>query len=177
VWSLLAGRARSLCVLNLRTMRAFYWRFRQSKPKLETILKNKPSAKLFQKNNPFLRRQEGWRGRSVCVARRSGEADSASPPRVARHEGVRRQGEWRSTLGLVDLPRPAPDLPHPSLSLPHLSLPHLWRRRRRVVFFPLTLPPSPLPPSSIGALLIFTKVCSSNPPSLIPQSPFSNPLP
>jgi hypothetical protein len=37
-------------------------RFKQKQPKLETNSNNKPSAKFFHPNNPFLPRRSRWRG-------------------------------------------------------------------------------------------------------------------
>jgi hypothetical protein len=72
-----------------RTEGARLRRFRQSKPKLETILKNKPSAKQFQKNNPF------------CVARRGGAVEVCASPGGVAKQIVRRHPGWRGTKACV----------------------------------------------------------------------------
>jgi hypothetical protein len=65
------------------------------------ISNNKPSPKLFQKNNPFLLRHSRWRRRSLCIARRSGEAVAATSAWWGPKPIVLRHWKWRSTRACV----------------------------------------------------------------------------
>jgi hypothetical protein len=84
-----------------------------------------------------------------CIAIHGGDAEGcATPGGVARYKGLRRHWEWRGTLGLPYCPRPTPSLPHP-----------------------LTLPPSPLPPSSLAAPAAGGVLLPPHSPSLIHWCP------